>query len=117
MSASVLRNPLRTALRRSAARPAQFRQTFNRQFSTPPPPPAPAAKSNTALYLTLGAVAAGGLGYYFLSDSSAAKEAGTSVKSGVQAAKVKANFVPTKEDYIKVSRSLSILQCNSLLMM
>lgn len=101
MSVSVIRNPLRTALRRTAARPVQFRQSFNRNFSTPPP--TPAAKSNTALYLGLGAVAVGGLGYFFLSDSSAAKEAGTSVKSGVQVAKVKANFVPTKEDYIKVS--------------
>ena len=78
-----------------------FRTTFHRKYSeqTTPPPPAPEAKSsNTALYFSLGAAAVGAAGYYFYSTN-----AENAVKSGVQAAKVKANFVPTKEDYQKVT--------------
>lgn len=109
MSFSVFRTPLRNAtaasLRRSTTAQASnkvlFRNTFSRKFSTPPPQ----AKSSTGLYVSIGAVAAGlGLGYYYYYTVSG-KEAGTTVKSGIQAAKVKANFVPSKEDYIKVSRS------------
>jgi len=104
MSFSALRTPLRSAaanpLRRAAQLPkGQFRSNFNRKFSTPPPPPP--AKSSTGLYLGVGALAAAGLGYYFYATESG-KEAATAGKSGLQAAKVKANFVPTKEDYIKV---------------
>jgi len=108
MSLSALRAPLRNArvanpLRRAAPLPkAQFRSTFARKYSTTPPPPAgEAAKSSTGLYLGLGGVAAAGIAYYFFATDSG-KETGTSVKSGVQSAKVAANFVPTKEDYIKV---------------
>ncbi|KAH9484886.1 heme peroxidase [Psilocybe cubensis] len=94
------RNPAANPLRRATQLPkAQFRVKFTRNFSTPPP--AAEAKSNTALYAGLGAAAAGGIAYYFYATNSG-KEAGTAVKSGVQAAKVSANFVPTKEDYIKV---------------
>ncbi|CAA7260719.1 unnamed protein product [Cyclocybe aegerita] len=103
MSFSALRNPLRNTARRATQLPkAQFRANFNRKFSTPPPPPAAEAKSSsTGLYLGLGAAAAAGLGYYFYYTTSG-KEAGTAVRSAAQAAKVKANFVPAKEDYIKV---------------
>ncbi|KAF9526911.1 heme peroxidase [Crepidotus variabilis] len=106
MSLNVLRasirtggaNPLRRAsqLHRSA-----FRSNFNRNFSTPPPPAPEAAKSATGLYLGFGAVAAGGLAYYLLA-TDGGKATASTAKSGVQAVKVKANFVPTKEDYIKV---------------
>ena len=109
MSFSVFRAPLRNAtvapLRRTAAQAPNcnkivFRNTFNRKYSTPPP--SPKAKSGTGLYLGVGAAAVGfGLAYYYY-DTVIGKEAGTAVKSGVQAAKVKVNFVPTKEDYIKV---------------
>jgi len=106
MSFSVFRTSLRSAatnpLRRGAQLPrAQFRASFNRKFSTPPPPPE-AKSSNTALYVGLGAAAAGGLAYYFYNTESG-KEVGTTVRLGAQTAKVAANFVPTKEDYQKVS--------------
>ncbi|PPQ90636.1 hypothetical protein CVT25_006619 [Psilocybe cyanescens] len=103
-----LRSPAANPLRRVSQLPkAQFRAKFARNFSSPPPPPAPEAKSSSSgLYLGLGAAAAGGLAYYFYATNSG-KEAGTTVKSGVQAAKVQANFVPTKEDYIKVYNKIA----------
>lgn len=101
MSFSAFRNPLRASVRR-AAQPSrlQLRSSFNRKFSTPPPPPpaAEAKSSNTTLYLGLGGVVIGAVGYYIYSSN----DASNAVKSGVQSAKVKVNFVPTKEDYIKV---------------
>ncbi|KAF8149457.1 cytochrome c peroxidase [Crassisporium funariophilum] len=111
MSFSAFRNATAAPLRRAAARAStkpQFRNTFNRKFSTPPPPGPEAKSSSTGLYLGLGAAAAGGLAYYFYATTSG-KEAGTAIKSGVQVAKVKANFVPTKEDYIKVYNRISQL--------
>ena len=96
MSFSAFRNPLRAAARRAAQPRFQLRSNFNRKFSTPPP--AAEAKSNTALWVGLGAAAVGGAGYYIYTSN----DASNAVKSGVQVAKVKANFVPTKEDYIKV---------------
>jgi cytochrome c peroxidase len=109
MSFSVFRTSLRSAranplLRRGAQQlpRAQFRSAFNRNFSESTPPPDSGAKSsNTLLYLGLGAAAAGGLAYYFYNTESG-KEAGTAIRSGVQAAKVATNFVPTKDDYTKV---------------
>ncbi|TFK44140.1 heme peroxidase [Crucibulum laeve] len=88
--------PLRQAAARNTTQipRAQFRASF-RKFSTEVPKP----KSNTVLYAGIAVVAAGGA-YYIFSD--AGKEAGTVVKSGVQAAKAKSGFVPSKEDYIKV---------------
>jgi len=108
MSFSVIRTSLRSAranpllLRRGAQQlpKAQLRASFSRNFSTPPPAPG-AKSSNTALYLGLGVAAAGGLAYYFYNTESG-KEAGTAIRSGAQAAKVAANFVPTKDDYTKV---------------
>lgn len=111
MSFSVFRAPLRNAaaanpMRRAARLPrTTFRTTFYRKYSeqtTPPPPPAPEAKSsNTALYVGIGAAAVGALAYYFYNT-----EAENTLKSGLQIAKVKANFVPTKDDYQKARSSV-----------
>ena len=95
MFLSLFRAPLRQAAltgTRSIPR-AQLRASF-RKYSTTPPP---AAKSNTTLWIGLGAVAGvGGLAFYFYENERNA------VKSGIQVAKVKANFAPTKDDYQKV---------------
>lgn len=104
---------LRASVRKAAlpapaaarARPALRSSAFRRYStetpgSTPPPPP---KSSNTALFAGVGAAALGGVAFWvYTSQSDAAKTAGTAVKSGVQSAKAAANFVPTKEDYIKV---------------
>jgi cytochrome c peroxidase len=102
---------LRASARRAAAAPglsaargarSTFRTTGFRRYSTETPGSAPKS-SNTALYAGAGAVLLGGVAFWvYNSSSDAANKAQTSVKSGVQAAKVAANFVPTKEDYIKV---------------
>ncbi|KAF8196598.1 heme peroxidase [Pholiota molesta] len=100
MSFSAFRNPLRAAVRR-AAQPSRFqlRSSFNRRFSDTPPPPPPAAKSsNNTLYYGLGGIVIGAVGYYIYTSNAASN----AVKSGVQSAKVQVNFVPSKEDYIKV---------------
>ena len=116
--AASIRNATVAPLRRAAAQAPNcnkilFRNTFSRRYSTPPP--SPQAKSNTKLYISIGAAVAGlGLAYYYL-DTVSGKEAGTAVKSGVQAAKVKVNFVPSKEDYIKVDQALSFLYKLSLI--
>lgn len=106
MSLSALRTPLRASVRR-AAQPSrlQLRSTFNRKFSTPPPPAPEAKTSNTGLYIGLGAAAVGGLGYYFYSINK--DDTVNAIKSGKQIAKVKTNFVPSKEDYIKVGAFFS----------
>jgi len=75
---------------------ASFRSSF-RKYSTEAPPP---KSSNTALYATIGLALAGGAGYYVYSSSDTA---GTSVKSGAQAAKSALKFTPTKADYQKVT--------------
>ncbi|KAG5639032.1 hypothetical protein H0H81_007645 [Sphagnurus paluster] len=102
MSFSLLRAPLRRAAAtgaRSIPR-AQFRSSY-RHYSTPPPE----AKSNNNLLIGLGAVAGiGGLSFYYYSSTRDAE-----LKSGLQAAKVKANFVPTKEDYQKVYNKIAEL--------
>lgn len=107
MSLNVLRSSFRTVaskpLRRAAVQVntrAAFRSNFNRTYSTPPPSQG-AKSSSTGIYIGLGAIASIGVAYYFYV-TPGGKEAITAAKSGVQAAKVKANFVPTKEDYIKV---------------
>jgi cytochrome c peroxidase len=112
MSLSIFRAPLRNAaapLRRAAIAQAPncnralFRNAFNRKYSTPPPPQ---TKSSTGLYVGVAAVVALGVAYYYY-DTVSGKEAGTAVKSGIQAAKVKVNFVPSKEDYIKVYNKIA----------
>lgn len=102
---TTLRNATAAPLRRAATAHAPncnkvlFRSTFTRKYSTQPPPK---AKSGGGLYIGIGAAAAGLAYYYYYTVSG--QEAGTAVKSGVQAAKVKANFVPSKQDYIKVGQ-------------
>ena len=84
--------------------------TFSRKYSTPPPSPeSPQPKSGAGRYIGVGAVVIGfGLGYYYF-DSFFGKETHTAVKSGIQAAKVKVNFTPSKQDYINVNQTLFLL--------
>lgn len=93
-----------SALRAAAvprATRAGFRGSNFRRFNSTNAPQG--SKSNTGLFLGVGAVlAAGGAAAYFFTDTG--KEAGTSVKGGVQSAKVKTNFVPTKDDYQKACK-------------
>jgi cytochrome c peroxidase len=122
MSFNVFRATFRTVgskpLRRTAVQVntrTVFRSNFNRTYSTPPPSKGDKSSSK-GIYIGLGAVAAIGAAYYFYATTSG-REAATAVKSGLQAAKVKANFVPTKDDYIKVtifllSHGLNITTCN-----
>ena len=113
MSFSVFRASLRNAtvapLRRTAAQAPNcnkilLRNTFSRKYSTPPPSPeSPQPKSGAGRYIGVGAVVIGfGLGYYYF-DGFFGKETHTAVKSGIQAAKVKVNFTPSKQDYINVN--------------
>lgn len=94
--ASALRTPARRALCAASSRriAAQFRASSYRGFSTETPPP---PKQNFGLYAGLGAVAVGGVAYYFLSTSSDSKSA-ASKSATTQVTK----FVPTKADYDKV---------------
>ncbi|KAG1861575.1 heme peroxidase [Suillus subalutaceus] len=82
---------------------AAIRAPLRRQAFIQRRPP-PAAKSNTGLYVGLGAVVLGGGVAYYLygSSSETAKVTSTALKSAAQSAKVATNFVPTKEDYQKV---------------
>ena len=90
-------------LPRTAVRNPAFRE-----YSTEPPK----KSSNGALIASLGVAALGGAAFWVYSSSSdSAKEAGTLFKSGAQAAKVAANFVPTKEDYQKVCSLATRLLC------
>ncbi|EGO00213.1 hypothetical protein SERLA73DRAFT_180679 [Serpula lacrymans var. lacrymans S7.3] len=99
MSFSALRAPVRRTAFSASFRRSELRSSSFRKFSTPPP----AAKSNAALYAGLGVAAFGGIAFYlYTSSSDTSKEAATALKSGAQAAKVAANFTPTKEDYQKV---------------
>ena len=88
---------------RSASRSvARLRPAFRKYSTESPPNPEPKSGSNTGLYAALGGIAVAGLGYFIYTSSDTAKEAGTAAKSVGQAAKVAANFVPSKEDYQKV---------------
>ncbi|KAG6865480.1 hypothetical protein C0991_002192 [Blastosporella zonata] len=104
MSFALLRNPVRrAAVAGIRATPrANFRASF-RHNSTAAPKPAP--KSNIGLFLGLGAAVAAAGGYFIYTNQDVA----TAVKSEAQAAKVKANFVPTKEDYQKVYNRIAEL--------
>lgn len=77
--------PLRAAFK---PRRTAFGASF-RRYSTE----APKSSSKTVIY-AVGAVALAGGAYFAFG--------GDSAKSAIQSAKVKANFVPTKEDYQKV---------------
>ncbi|KAJ3814778.1 heme peroxidase [Lentinula lateritia] len=105
MSFSLFRASVRKVATSGSLPRAQLRNQLRisiRKFSTPPPE-APAPKSNTTLYVGIGAVvAAAGAAFYSFSDSGT-----NAVKSGVQVAKVKTNFVPTKEDYQKVYNKIA----------
>ncbi|KAF8828697.1 hypothetical protein HHX47_DHR3000049 [Lentinula edodes] len=105
MSFSLFRASVRKVATAGSLPRAQLRNQLRisiRKFSTPPPE-APAPKSNTTLYVGIGAVvAAAGAAFYSFSDSGT-----NAVKSGVQVAKVKTNFVPTKEDYQKVYNKIA----------
>jgi cytochrome c peroxidase len=92
--------PLRqAALTGSRTARVGFSRAAFRKYSTEVPPAA--KKSNNGLLIGLGAVAGiGGVAYYVYANER------NELKSGVQAAKVKANFVPTQEDYQKVHSSL-----------
>ncbi|KAI0081932.1 heme peroxidase [Panus rudis PR-1116 ss-1] len=84
-----------------------FRAPAWRRFNSSEAPQQP-KKSNTALFAGLGAAAVGGVAFWiYSSNSDAARTAGTAVKSGVQSAKVAANYTPTKEDYIKVYNKIA----------
>jgi len=113
MSFNALRASLRNgaAVRRAAASRAAPRavkpNAFVRPYSTGPE--AKSGSSSTAIWLGLGAAAAAGGAYYYFQLTESGKEAGTALKSGAQVAKVKANFVPTKEDYIKVRLNFFIV--------
>lgn len=104
MFSSAVRSSLRSSPRlatRSAVpnRVSTFRSTGFRKYSTE----APKSSSSALLWAGLGTVAIGGVvAWYFYSSEDAIKSAKTTLKSGVQAGKVAANFVPTKEDYQKV---------------
>jgi cytochrome c peroxidase len=117
MSFSVFRASLRNAtaapLRRTAAQAPNcnkilLRNTFSRKYSTPPPPPQPTGKWTLGLYIRVFAAVAGlGITFYYLEIKD--KEPYAFLKSGVQAPKVKVNFVPSKQDYIKVNQTLFLL--------
>lgn len=89
----------RVAFSLSLAQRASRSHPAIRRFTTEPPPPPP-PKSNTALYVGIGAAAVGGLAIYFFTDFG--KEAGTAAKSATQSAKSAAGFVPKQGDYQKV---------------
>ncbi|KAI0744161.1 cytochrome c peroxidase [Daedaleopsis nitida] len=85
-----------------------------RKYSTEGPS-GPAPKStNTLLIGAAGAAALGGVAFWlFTSNSDSAREAGTALKSGAQAAKAAANFVPSKEDYQKVYNRIADILDNA----
>lgn len=101
MSFNALRAPARRAVAAQLRIPKSQLRTSFRRYTTETPPP-PKASSNATLYYGVGAVALGALAYTFFADSDKAKEAGSAVKGGIQAAKAKANFVPTQKDYQEV---------------
>ena len=103
MFSSAIRSSLRSSSRltaRSAApnKVSAFRTSGFRKYSTE----TPKSSSNTLLWASVGAAAVGGIAWYLYSSDDAVKGAETALKSGVQSAKVAANFVPTKDDYQKV---------------
>jgi cytochrome c peroxidase len=113
-AANLFRSSLRRSIANNTSNNARFairqRVPAARTYSTIPPPLPSAGKSNTALYVGLGVLLAAGAGYYvFTSSDPNAREAATALKSGVQSAKSKLNYVPTKEDYQKVYNRISAI--------
>lgn len=114
MFSSAIRSSLRSSSR-LAARPAApnrisaFRSSGLRRYSTE----APKSSSNTLLWTSIGVAAVGGVAWYIYSSDDAVKGAETALKSGVQSAKVAANFVPSKEDYQKVGRCTETRTCHA----
>ncbi|KAI0779402.1 cytochrome c peroxidase [Fomes fomentarius] len=101
LRASTRRIKVAVPAARASPRIGLRNQAF-RRYSTEPSSPAPKS-SNTALFGAIGVAAVGGVAFWlYTSNSDSAREAGTALKSGAQAAKVAANFTPTKEDYQKV---------------
>ena len=91
-----------------------LRKPAFRKYSTEGPASPTPKSSNTALLGALGVAAIGGVAFWvYTSNSDSAREAGTALKSGAQAAKAAANFVPTKEDYQKVCPHCHILVLRS----
>lgn len=92
MSFALLRNPVRRAavagIRATPRVNAGFRASFRHNSTAASP-----KKSNTGLYLGVAALAVAGGGFYYFNATNEAGAAG---------AQVKANFVPTKDDYQKV---------------
>ncbi|KAH8119048.1 cytochrome C peroxidase [Phellopilus nigrolimitatus] len=113
---AALRAPARRAAFTAAPRTAirtSLRTSFRKYSTESAPTPGPKS-SNTWLYAAIGGAALTSAGYYFYATSSGTStEAGTAAKSAGQAIKVKANFVPTQEDYQKVYNEIaSILEEN-----
>lgn len=101
LRASTRRIKVAVPAARASPRSGLRNQAF-RRYSTEPSSPAPKG-SNTALFGAIGIAAVGGVAFWvYTSNSDSAREAGTALKSGAQAAKAAANFTPTKEDYQKV---------------
>jgi cytochrome c peroxidase len=103
MFSSAIRSSLRSSSRLTARSAAQsrvsaFRTPGFRKYSTE----APKSSSNILLWSGLGVAAAGGVAWYIYGSDADVKVAETALKSGVQSAKVAANFVPSKGDYQKV---------------
>ncbi|KAG6820276.1 hypothetical protein H0H93_002888 [Arthromyces matolae] len=108
MSFSLLRNPIRRATIagiRATPRVNALNSGFRASFRHNSTQANPAPKSNSNVFLIVGALAVAGAGGYFYLNQDAA----TAAKSGVQAAKVKANFVPTQDDYQKVYNKIAAL--------
>ena len=107
MSFAALRAPVRRAVVSATPRASARARTTFRKYSTAPTPP-PAKSNNAWLFAGLGVALAGAGFYVYSSQSDSARAAGTAVKSTAQAAKSKANFVPTKEDYQKVCENFGL---------
>ncbi|EJD03072.1 cytochrome C peroxidase [Fomitiporia mediterranea MF3/22] len=115
---AALRTPARRTAFAAAPRAAmrtsmRVRPSLRKYATESAPNPEPKSGSNAWLYGSVGAAALVSVGYYVYATSDVGREAGTAAKSAGQAVKVKANFVPTKEDYQKVYNEIvNILEEN-----
>lgn len=116
MSLSTLRTPLRRVVAGTPARLSKP-QTLSRNpafkrwnSSSSAPPPNANASSKNGIYAGIGAATIiGAFAFYTMMSNGdgAAAKATNAAKSGAQAAKVAANFVPSKEDYQKVYNTIA----------